>query len=133
MFKIKIPRYWRNKDFRYRLNAWRCNHCGEVHFFKPLICRRCRSREFNQTSLPEIGKLLAYTVVRTPPEGFEAQSPYIIGIVELDDGTRILGQITDCYPEELKKGIRVEATFRKIREDDEDKIIAYCYKFRPTV
>ncbi|MEM3544477.1 MAG: zinc ribbon domain-containing protein, partial [Nitrososphaerota archaeon] len=74
MFRIKIPRYWRHKDFRYRLNAWRCNHCGEVHFFKPLVCRKCRSREFNQVSLPDTGKLLAYTVVRSPPEGFEAQS-----------------------------------------------------------
>ncbi|MCS7126593.1 MAG: Zn-ribbon domain-containing OB-fold protein [Aigarchaeota archaeon] len=133
MFRIKVPRYWRHKDFRYRLNAWKCNHCGEVHFFKPLVCRRCRLREFNKVMLPETGKLIAYTIVRSPPCGFEEQTPYIIGFIELEDGTRILSQITDCYPEELKLGMKVEVTFRRVREDDPDKIIAYGYKFRPAI
>lgn len=133
MFRIKVPRYWRYKGFRYRLTVWKCNHCGEVHFFKPLVCRRCRLREFSEFKLPETGRLIAYTCVRNPPAGFEDYSPYVIGFIELDDGTKILSQITDCDPEELRPGMRVEATFRRIREDGADKIIAYGYKFRPAI
>lgn len=133
MFGVKVPRYWRHRGFRYRLRGWRCNHCGEVHFFQPVVCRRCRGREFGEVSLPERGKLVSYTVVKSPPAGFERQAPYIIGLVELEDGTRLLTQLTDCSPDELKPGMAVEATFRRIREDGEDKIIVYGYKFRPVV
>lgn len=133
MFKIKVPRFWRYREFRYRLSAWKCIHCGEVHFFKPVVCRRCRYREFSDVVLPHTGKLLAYTIVRSPPAGFEEHAPYIIGLIELDDGTKIVSQLADVDPEELRIGMKMEATFKRIREDGVDKIIAYGYKFRPAV
>lgn len=130
---MKVPRYWRNTSFNYRLAGWRCNHCGTFHQEKPIVCRKCGARDFVEAELPKEGKLLAYTVLKTPPKGFESQTPYIIGLIELDDGTRILSQIVDVREDELKPEMRVEAVFRKIREEESSGIIEYGYKFRPTL
>jgi len=130
---VRVPRYWRNKSFRYRLLGWRCISCGAFHHFKPLVCKRCGSREFREVELPKTGKLLAYTIVKIPPKDFKDKAPYLIGLIELDDGTRILAQLTDFSQDELKEGARVEAVLRKIREDGESGIIEYGYKFRPLV
>lgn len=60
-------------------------------------------------------------------------APYIIGLVETSDGSKILGQITDCRSSELREGMELEATFRKIKEDTDEKLIAYGFKFRPLI
>ncbi len=57
----------------------------------------------------------------------------MVALVELDDGVRILSQMVDVEPEEVKVGMRVEATFRRIREDGGSGIIEYGYKFRPSI
>ena len=130
---MRVSRHWRNKLFRYRLVGWRCVSCGAFHYFKPLVCKRCGSREFREVELPKTGKLLAYTMVKIAPKDFKDKAPYLVGLVELDDGTKILGQLTDFTKEELKEGARVEAVLRKIREDGESGIIEYGFKFRPEI
>jgi hypothetical protein len=67
----------------------------------------------------------------TPPRGYEFQVPYIIGLVELEDGVKILTQIVDVFPEEIQVGMPVEMVFRKVREAGVEGIIEYGYKFRP--
>ena len=76
---------------------------------------------------------MAFTVVRSPPSGFEEMAPYIVGVVELEDGTRIFSQITDCEAEDLRVGMEVEYVVRKIASDEDSKLIVYGYKFRPLI
>ena len=130
---MRVPRYWRNLSFKYRLVGWRCNHCGTFHHIKPIVCKRCRSRDFTEVELPKTGRLIAYTVVNSVPKEFNDSSPYLIGLIELDDGTRIISQLTDFKEDELREGARVEAVFRRIRVNGEQGIIEYGYKFRPSI
>ena len=130
---MRVPSYWRKMPFLYRLSGWRCDHCGAFHQSRPVICRRCRSRRFSEVELPKSGKLIAYTIVRSPPREFSEVSPYAIGLIELDDGSRILSQLTDFQEDELKEGIRVEAVFRRVRVNGEQGLIEYGYKFRPAL
>ncbi len=130
---MRIPGYWRNTQFFYRLAGWKCVHCGAFHHYKPVVCKRCGSREFAQAELPSSGKLITYTIVRSPPRGFELFAPYAIGLIELEDGTRILSQLTDFKENELKDEIKVEAVFRRVRINGDQGIIEYGYKFRPAL
>ncbi len=130
---MRVPRYWRNLPFNYRLAGWRCNHCGTFHHSRPVICKRCRSKEFTEVELPKTGRLITYAIVNSPPKEFSRFSPYAVGVIELEDGTRILAQLTDFKDEELKDGVKVEAVFRKIRVNGEQDIIEYGYKFRPAL
>jgi uncharacterized OB-fold protein len=39
------------------------------------------------------GKIATFTVVRYPPAGFEQEGPYIVALVDLEDGPRVIGRI----------------------------------------
>jgi uncharacterized OB-fold protein len=124
-------RYWREIPQRYRLEANKCKKCGFVSFPPRLICPQCQNREFEEAKLAEKGKVLTFTVIRVPPRQFVDQAPYAVGIVELDDGVKLTGQIVDCDFEDLKIGQRVKIEFRKIFDEGEAGIICYGYKFVP--
>ena len=77
------------------------------------------------------GRIVTYSIVHTAPENFERQTPYPIAIIELDEGPRLTAQIVDCDSNELKIGMKVQSTFRKIQEDGWVGAIYYGYKFKP--
>lgn len=58
-------------------------------------------------------------------------APYCIGIVELKEGVKITTQIVDIKFEDLKIGMTVYATFRKLYNCGQEGIINYGIKFRP--
>lgn len=124
-------RYWREIPQRYRYEAGRCKACGFICFPPRLVCPGCGAREFETTKLAETGTVLTYTIIRVPPEGFEDQTPYAVGIAELDDGVKLTAQIVDCDPTSLKVGMKVRLEFRKLSEDGEAGIIHYGYKYVP--
>ncbi len=124
-------RYWREIPQRYRLEANKCKKCGLVFFPPRLICSQCQNRKFEETKLAEKGKVLTFTIIRVPPQQFVDQAPYAVGIVELDDGVKLTGQIVDCDFEDLKIGKRVKIEFRKIFSEGEAGILCYGYKFVP--
>jgi hypothetical protein len=124
-------RYWREIPQRYRLEAGKCLNCGYIAFPPRLVCPRCQSRKFETIILPDTGKILTYTIIRVPPHPFADQAPYAVGIVELEDHVRLMGQIVDCPFEDLKIGKRMKIEFRKVYQEGEAGVIYYGYKFVP--
>jgi uncharacterized OB-fold protein len=84
-------------------------------------------------SLPRSGRVLTYTLIHSVPKGFEENVPYPVALIELDDGTKITSQLTDCDSSEISIGMPVEMTVRRIREESPSGIIIYGYKFRPKI
>jgi uncharacterized OB-fold protein len=76
------------------------------------------------------GEVVTYTIIHVGPEDFEEQTPYPIAIIKLEDGPQITAQIVDCSLDEVKIGMKVESTFRKIQQDGHTGAIYYGYKFR---
>lgn len=124
-------RYWREIPQRYRLEAGKCKNCGFIAFPPRLICPRCQSRAFETVILADAGKIVSFTVIRVPPHPFSDQAPYAVGIIDLDDGVRLTGQVVDCAFDELKIGQRVRVEFRKVYEEGAAGVIYYGYKFVP--
>jgi len=128
---MPAPRYWREMPQRYRYEAAKCKKCGKVSFPPRLICPVCQAREFETYVVNTHGTLDTYTVIRVAPSQFVDQAPYPIGIVNLGDDVKILCQIADCEPEELKIGMKVRLEFRKIQKEGEGGILCYGYKAVP--
>jgi uncharacterized OB-fold protein len=124
-------KYWRGIPQRYRLEAAKCTACGLVSFPPRLVCQACGCREFETVKLAGTGKLLTHTVIRIGPSEFSDQTPYAMGIVELDGGVRLTGQIADVDFDDLEVGLPVRVEFRRIREEGEAGILCYGYKFVP--
>ena len=63
------------------------------------------------------GTLYSYTVTHVPTAGFDGKAPYVIGLIELDEGVRIIANLKDVAPEDAEIGMRVKAVWEKIGED----------------
>lgn len=78
------------------------------------------------------GVLFSYTVVTDPPAGYKEQAPYILALVQTNEGPIITAQLTDVDgPIEI--GMPVEMVTRKLRTEGEAGMIVYGYKFRPVL
>lgn len=130
---MSVPRYWREIKYRYRLIGEMCTKCGAVLFPRRAVCPRCECKDLEECKLSERGTVVSWTVIRNPPKDYEKYAPYAVALIELDDGVRVLSQVVDVEAEEMKTGMRVEVTFRRIREDGSSGIIEYGYKFRPVI
>jgi uncharacterized OB-fold protein len=129
-----VPRFWREIPQRYNLIGDQCSSCKKI-FFPPRescpFCRRKSMGKMKNVKLSGKGKVITYSIIHVAPEQFAGQAPYPIAIIELDEGPRITSQIVDCGPNDIKIGMRVESTFRKIQEDGYLGAIYYGYKFKP--
>lgn len=126
-----VPRFWRRIPNRYNLIGTKCNSCDSIFFPPRSVCPECRRiGKLEDYELSGKGEVVTYTHIRVPQEGFEEETPYTLVITELEEGPRIMGQITDAEPEEVEIGDKVEVAFRHVGEEGEKGIIYYGYKFR---
>lgn len=123
---------WRLKDQRYRLEGTICGNCGAKHFPPREVCTECRSTQMTSHEFDGHGELYSFTVLHSAPLGYEAQTPYAVGMIKLDEGPMVEAQITDVNSAELKIGERMEVVTRKLRDYGEQGLIVYGYKFRPS-
>ncbi|MEM3396461.1 MAG: Zn-ribbon domain-containing OB-fold protein [Thermoplasmata archaeon] len=129
---MQIPRFWRQIPNRYNLIGVQCENCKKVYFPPRIVCPDCHRLsigKMKQYKLSGKGVVHSYTLVYEPADGFENQVPYIMAIIQLDEGPKITAQIVDCNPEEVKIGSKVEMVFRRLGEDGKAGIIYYGYKF----
>ena len=132
---VSIPTWWRQLDSRYRLVLGRCRECEAYNFPPEGACNSCAATgEFERVEPAGTGEIVARTVITNgaPPE-FEQllKSEGAIGVVlvELDEGALVPGMLTDCDPAEYGRGDRVEATVRRLFE--QEGVVRYGVKFRP--
>jgi uncharacterized protein len=133
---MSIARFWRETPRRYNLGGSRCTACGTVYFPPRPVCPACtHHRQSIEKMVPfqlaGSGEVLSYTVVHEPAEGFEMQVPYVLALVKTDEGPVLTAQIVDVDPPTVRIGLRVRATFRKLREEGAAGVIHYGYKFAP--
>ncbi len=74
-----------------------------------------RNLEWRATS--GTGQLYSYTVTHVPTAGFEGQTPYILGLIELDEGVRIIANLKNVGEDQIKIGMRVRVTWEDIGKD----------------
>lgn len=77
------------------------------------------------------GTLLSFTQITIPPQIFSEQAPYIIGIIQLENGNKITAQITDINMKDLKIGMKIKSCFRTIYSANAKETINYGVKFTP--
>ena len=78
--------------------------------------------------LNKIGKLVSFTKINNPPQGF-GKHPYWVGIIEFEDGKRKAGQLV-LEGKMPKVGEMVKGIARKIKKTDSQEVINYGVKFK---
>jgi hypothetical protein len=125
------PRYWREIPTRYRLEAGKCKACGTVAYPSRLVCPSCQKTDFEPLRLSRHGTVVTYTVIHVGPDSFQMEAPYPLAIVETPEGARLMAQIADCDPADVRVGMEVALEFRKINAEGHSGIICYGHKGVP--
>jgi uncharacterized protein len=74
------------------------------------MCPSCNTLEWDTVEASGRGELLSFVLPRHPPMPFMDEG-YIVALVELDEGTRLLSNLCDVAPEEASIGMPVEVFY----------------------
>jgi uncharacterized OB-fold protein len=81
-----------------KLLGLKCRACGAVTVPPKMVCRQCASPDMAIIELKGSGKIITFTTVYVASEGREAEVPYVIVMVQLDDGPWIMGNLEGIDP-----------------------------------
>jgi len=97
-----------------RLLFQQCPVCGNRQFYPRAMCTVCAATpEWREAS--GRGTVHTFTVIRQNwAEPFRGLQPYVVAMVELDEGPRMMTNLTDCNPEDVTIGMPVEAYAVKV-------------------
>jgi hypothetical protein len=98
-----------------RLLLQRCASCDAWRHPPSPICPRCLSESHAWVPANGRGTVYTFVVVReTRGRGWDKMVPYVLAVVELDEGPHILTNLTGVVPEEVVIGMPVELTFAEL-------------------
>jgi len=89
-----------------------------------------RNQKHIASRLGQTGKIVSWSMVRIPPEGFSGQAPYPIAIVELSSGEGICSQVVD-WEKPPSIGQKVKTVLRRTIETTIEGVIPYGIKVKP--
>ncbi|MFC1929670.1 Zn-ribbon domain-containing OB-fold protein [Chloroflexota bacterium] len=113
-----------------------CKTCGSYYFPKRSIVHKpgCLNEDVEEVLFSREGKLISYTwQYYQPPPPFKSSEPFVpfgLGLVELAEGVRVNGIMTDCKLEDLKMNMDVQLVARKLYDDEQGNEYM-TWMFRP--
>ncbi len=128
---MSVPRFWREIPARYNLMGTKCETCGTYYYPPRAWCPHCRRQgKMTEVQFKGTGEVVTYSTIYAPGESWIGGKPYVLAIVKLDEGPHVTTQVI-CDPADIKIGMRVKKTFRRIGEDGDKGMIHYGTKFVP--
>jgi uncharacterized OB-fold protein len=89
-----------------------CGQCDANIFYPRVNCTECGSTDLTDVAASGKGTVYTYTIARRPTHAaFADAGPYVIAVVELDEGPRLTTNIVGCEPEAVTIGMAVEVVF----------------------
>lgn len=97
-----------------KLMLQRCRDCGAVWFLPRHLCASCWSDKVEAVEASGHGKVHSFTVIhRAPSAAFAAQVPYVVALIDLAEGPRMLANIVGNGAREVAIGESVRVTFEQ--------------------
>ncbi|MFI0484933.1 Zn-ribbon domain-containing OB-fold protein [Actinomadura sp. 9N215] len=93
-----------------RLAIQRCTGCGTLRHPPAPACASCRSLSWDSVDASRRCTLHSYTVLHHPKDG-AFDYPLAVGLVDLEEGTRLVADISGVGLDELKIGMELEVGF----------------------
>lgn len=106
-----------------RLMASKCKACGETYLPPRAECK-CQSTDMEWVEVPKEGKIVAFSIIHFGPESMAKYSPYVVGVVEFENGLRLLSRITGLT-QRPQVGMKVQVAPQEVEGDQ------FVYKLKP--
>lgn len=95
-----------------RLIHPRCGECARAFFPPHLACPHCRATSWSWVESAGRGEIYSFSVIhRAPQPGFDP--PYVIAVVDLDEGFELMTNIVETAPAGVRIGQRVRVAWRE--------------------
>ncbi len=112
-----------------KLVSTRCKSCGKIYTPQRALCVKCYSMGMEWVELKGTGRMLAFTCIHIgakfmAEQGFDRSNPYCVGVVELDEGTKVNARIIGVdanTPDSIAVGTRLKAAYVHVGEGEARK------------
>jgi len=109
--------YWKAAH-EHRLSIPKCESCEQFWFPPSNACRHCLSPNFHFEDVSGRGKVFSFvTFHRVYRPAFEQEVPYVVALVELEEGPRLLTNILGISHEDVRCDMPVEVVFDDVDDD----------------
>lgn len=103
--------YWQGARER-KLLIRRCKACGELHFMPRHLCPSCWSDQLEWVQAKGTGSVHSFTVIRRASDpAFASRVPYVVALIDLDEGPRMMANVLGDDAMSVAIGDRVQVTF----------------------
>ena len=113
--------YWEGAnlgEFRFQ----RCSACGKAQFYARNACRHCHATELHWEMAAGSGRIASFSVIhRAPIASFAGDAPYVLALVDLDEGFRFMCNVLRCDHAQVRIGMAVRVCFES-RSGSEQQI-----------
>lgn len=100
--------FWEAAAHR-QLVVQRCAACGRLRFPARERCSRCLSGEATWRPVSGRGTVFSWVVMHQANHpGFAAEVPYVVASIELEEGVRLIAQLTGVAARAVQIGMPVE-------------------------
>jgi len=101
---------------RHELQLPCCRACGQYHYYPRATCPHCLSNDLEWRRVSGRGTVHTFTVVHRGAKGFPLPTPYVMAVVQLDEGPRMMTNLLGVPPNpaEIPFGLPVEVTFTDV-------------------
>lgn len=100
-----------------RLVIQKCSDCGTFRFYPRLVCPSCMSENVEWVEASGRGRVYSYTIVHRAPPAFRDDAPYVVAVIELEEGVRLMSRLDIDPPGDAAIDMPVKVTFEKISDD----------------
>lgn len=106
--------YWEGAK-RGQLLIQRCRRCRTLWHPPMPVCPDCRTGDYQWISVSGRGNVFSFTIVHHAAHvAVKARTPYLVALVALDEGVRLVANILNCPMEQVTIGMAVQVTFQEI-------------------
>jgi uncharacterized OB-fold protein len=113
---IETEPFWAAVQER-RLVVPKCENCGTLTFPPTVACPACASDRFSWTPVSGRGTIYSFTVYhRVYHPAFKGKVPYVVAVVALEEGPRIISNVVGLPPGEVTCEMPVSVIFEEVRD-----------------
>jgi hypothetical protein len=94
------------------LRIRKCGKCGACFRFTHAWCPECWAADPGWEVASGRGRLATFSIVHLAPyAAFEDVAPYVLALVDLEEGVRMMSNIIECDPRQVSIGMELELIF----------------------
>lgn len=99
------------------LQLQRCSGCDTVVYYPRFVCPSCHGTELTHIEASGLGTIYSFTVTSKGILEYRDAGAYVLAMVELAEGPKMVTNIVECDPGELRIGQQVEVVFHNTGGD----------------